>query len=249
MDGGAWRAPAGRRGVVGMGRLLDETFEASDGATIAIHRAAPDDSRSHPGLIIFPSIFGVTGELKEHADALASQGAVVLAFDPFARAEDSGGLGEADVARAFARMQSIDLGRLNQDFRELIDALKADPACNGRVVGLGICLGGPFAFNAAADQELDGLATWHGSRMGNVVGRANEVRCPVVMDYGDEDPVAPIEEIEQVQDACSVISDFTLRVHPGAGHGFSHTGWAGHDPKAMDAALGDLAKLLASLRS
>jgi len=227
--------------------LLGKTFEASDGAAIGIHRAAPDHPGTYPGLIIFPSIFGVTEELAAHAGQLARAGAVVLSFDPFARAEDSGGLGEADVERAFARMQSVDFARLSQDFRELIGALKADPACNGRVVGLGICLGGPFAFNAAADGELDGLATWHGSRMGNVVGRASEVKCPVVMDYGDQDEVAPVEEIEKVENACSVISDFTIRVHPGAGHGFSHTGWAGHDVAAMDAALGDLRKMLASL--
>lgn len=153
--------------------LLGKTFEASDGAQVEIHRAAPE------GLIV---------------------------------------------------------------------SLKQDPACNGRVVGLGVCLGGPFAFNAAADQELDGLVTWHGSRMGNVVGRAAEVKCPVLMDYGDQDEIAPPEEIAKIKSACEVIDDCRIRVHPGAGHGFSHTGWAGYGHEVMAQALPDLKDMLASLR-
>lgn len=228
--------------------LLGMAFEASDGAPITIHRSAPAGHTDLSGLVVFPSVFGVTDELRDHVDRLAGTGAVVVAFDPFSRGDDPGGLGDGDIERAIGRMRSIDFGRLDADFRELIAALRDDPACNGRVVGLGICLGGPFVFNAAADHLLDGVAIWHGSRMGNVVGRAGEIRCPLIMDYGDRDEVAPLEEIEKVQKACSVVEQFTLRVHPGAGHGFSHTGWSGHDPVAMRAALGDLESLLAALR-
>ena len=228
--------------------LTGKTFRASDGAEIGIHRSAPEGDGRVPGLIIFPSIFGVTGELAQHADEIAATDAVVLAFDPFARSDDPGGLEEADRERAFARMGNMDFGRVTRDFRELLAALKQDPACNGRVVGLGICLGGPFVFNAAADSELDGVAIWHGSRMGNVVGRASEVKCPVLMDYGDEDPVAPPEEIAKVESACEVIDDVRIRIHPGAGHGFSHTGWPGYFPEVMAMARPDLEKMLAALR-
>ncbi len=227
--------------------LSSQTFEASDGAEVGIHRSAPDADDRKPGLIIFPSIFGVTDELVDHADQIASAGAVVLAFDPFARSADPGGLGESDRERAIARMQGIDFGRITKDFRELIAALKQDPACNGRVVGLGICLGGPFVFNAAADHELDGVATWHGSRMSGVVRRAADVKCPVLLDYGDQDEIAPPEELAKVESACQVIDDFRMRVHPGAGHGFSHTGWSGHGPEVMAVALADLKEMLASL--
>lgn len=224
------------------------SFTASDGAALTLYRAAPPAGGPHPGLVIFPSIFSITDELAEHADQIAATGALVVVLDPFSRTDDPGGLPEAERERAFKRMANLDFKRTTADFRELLAATKTDPACNGRAVGLGICLGGPFVWNAAADGELDGVATWHGSRMGAVMGRAQHVRCPVIMDFGDEDPVAPMEEIEKIRAACAPIPEFTLRVHAGAGHGFSHTGWSAHRPDVMAQARPDLEKLLAGLR-
>ena len=48
--------------------LSGNSFKASDGSEIAIYRAAPPAGGRHPGLIVFPSIFSITAELKQHAD-------------------------------------------------------------------------------------------------------------------------------------------------------------------------------------
>jgi carboxymethylenebutenolidase len=130
----------------------------------------------------------------------------------------------------------------------LLADLKSDPACNGRTAALGICLGAPFVFNAAADGELAAAATWHASRIGGLMGRAPEVRCPMLIEFGDEDPVAPIEEVHAIRDAFSDADHVQVRVYPGAGHGFSHTGWDDHDASAMAVARPALEALLAELR-
>ena len=228
--------------------MTTEHFRASDGFEVGIYRAAPSSGARVPGLLVFPSIFGITDELAEHADEIAATGALVIVIDPFARTADPGGLGESERDRAIARMSGLDFARVTQDFRELLAALKSDSTCNGKLVGLGICLGGPFAFAAAADGELDGVATWHGSRMSGVVERAGEVKCPVRMDFGDEDPVVPADELAKIRQACAAIDDFEIRVHAGAGHGFSHTGWSGHRPEVMAQARRELGGLLAALR-
>ena len=97
--------------------LEGRSFRASDDAEIGIYRAAASARGTHPGLIIFPSIFGVTDELVEHADQIAASGAVVVALDPFARSDDPGGLGEADRERACKRMGGIDFARVTRAFR------------------------------------------------------------------------------------------------------------------------------------
>ncbi len=228
--------------------LEKATWKASDGAEIGIHRSAPAGGGQHPGLIIFPSIFGVTDELVEHCAEIAATGTVVLAFDPFARGDDPGALGEVDRERAFKRMGGLDFARVTADFRELLAELKRDPACNGRVVGLGICLGAPFVFNAAADSELDGVATWHASRLEKVVGPAPEEKSPVIIDIRDEYPIPPAEALAKIKGACEKIEGFRMRVHPGAGHGFSHTGWSDDRPVLMAVARRLLGQLLACLR-
>jgi len=70
----------------------------------------------------------------------------------------------------------------------------------------------------------------------------------VLMDFGDEDPVVPADELAAIETACKVIDDVRIRVHAGAGHGFSHTGWSAHRPEAMAQARPDLEKMLAALR-
>ena len=124
------------------------TFCASDGASVGIYRADPPGSDPRPGLLMFPSIFGITAELESHADEIAATGVIVVAFDPFSRG-DAGGLGEGDRQRAIERMAGVDFERMNRDFRELLAALKADSACNGLVAGLGICLGGQVTLHQA----------------------------------------------------------------------------------------------------
>ena len=80
--------------------LQGRTWKASDGVEVEIHRAARDGEGTYPGLIIFPSIFGITDELAQHADRLAESGSVAVVFDPFARSDDPGGLEEGDRDRA-----------------------------------------------------------------------------------------------------------------------------------------------------
>jgi len=222
-------------------------FRASDGADVTIYRADPAGTAPCPGLVVFPSIFGITTDLVDHLDEIAAKGVIAVAFDPFSRGTDPGPLGDGDHERAVARMSGVDFGRLNRDFRELLHDLKSDPACNGKVAALGICLGAPFVFTAAADGELDAAASWHGSRLGGLIDRASEIRCPMAIEFGDAAPVAPIEEVTAIRDAFADADHVTVRIYPGAGHGFSHTGWSEHDPAAMAVARPALEQLLAGL--
>ena len=50
-----------------------------------------------------------------------------------------------------------------------------------------------------------------------------------------------------IRDAFADADHVQVRVYPGAGHGFSHTGWDGHDPAAMAEARPALEQLLAGL--
>jgi carboxymethylenebutenolidase len=228
--------------------LGHSSWRASDGADLAIYHAAGEGS-SLPGLVVFPSIFGVTGELSEHADVLAAEGALVVAFDPFSRLGDQAGPRDQDqVSQAMSRLQDLDFERANRDFRELVAALADDPRSSGEVVGLGICMGGAFIMNAAADGLLAGAACWHGSRLSNYLDRVADIRCPFELDFGNEDPVVPPDQLEAIVKAFADAPNVTIRIHEGAGHGFSHTGWRAYRADAAAAGRAAVGRLLARLR-
>lgn len=221
-----------------------DTFQLAE---ITVTRARPE-AGTHPAVVVFPSIFGVTDELRAHLAAFADAGAVACAFDPFARG-DAGPLPFSEMPRALARLGGFDFSRAAADFAEVIAVARADDRCNGKVVALGICLGGAFTWLAAADGAVDAAATWHGSRMASFLDRARDIRCPLSLHFGDADPLVPMADVQRIRDAFAGRPDVAISVYPGAGHGFSQPGAPQHDPVAERGAVAGVRALLAELRS
>jgi len=180
--------------------------------------ARADGARA--AIVIMPSAFGVGHDLESQMEELAADASIVVAIDPFFRG-DGGPAPYEDMARVMRRLQAIDRPRALRDFRAAIDWTRAQDS--GRsIVALGICFGGPFALLAAADGAVDGVVTWHGTRMENFVARAREMSCPMRLHFGSADPFVPQESVDAVRGAFSDRRDVHVFVHEGATHGFSH---------------------------
>ena len=111
---------------------------------------------------------------------------------------------------------------------------------------LGICFGGPYALLAAADGVVDGVVTWHGTRMEDYLARAAEMRCPMRLHFGSADPFVPQEAVETVRTAFGGRRDVRIIVHAGATHGFSHRAAArAYDVHAERAGMDSLRELVA----
>jgi carboxymethylenebutenolidase len=172
-----------------------------------------------------------------------SDDALIAVPDPFWRV-GGGVVPYADHDAAFARLRGFDANRCSADLDAVVDWTRG--RSNGRVVGLGICFGGPFVLRLASAGRLDGVVTWHGSRMEDHLDRAAEIRCPLRLHFGDVDPVTPPTAIEAVRAAFASHPDVSIVVHPGADHGFSHDGPA-YDAKACRAGLDAAGELLERL--
>ena len=200
-----------------------------------------------PALVVVPSIFGVAPDLEEQAVALASSGAIVAVFDPFWRWRDSRFVAYDDMQTAMACIEELDREAVYADFNKVLGWVRDHEQSNTRVAVLGICFGGPFCLVAAADQLVDGVVTWHGSRMHNWVTRAAEMQCPMKLHFGGDDPFVPMDQVDVVRGAFEGRDDVEIVVHPGASHGFSHGG-AAHDPAAAEAGMSAAREMLALLR-
>jgi carboxymethylenebutenolidase len=192
-------------------------------------------------IVIVPSVFGVAPDLEQQMEELASDARLVIAIDPFFR-EGGGHLPYDDLAPAIARLGSFDRKRSYRDLRAAIDWARAQDGVD-RVVALGICFGGSYVLLAAADGLVDGIVTWHGSRMESFVHRAPEVKCPAHLHFGGIDPIVPPAALDALRAAFNGQGHVQMIVHEGVNHGFSHRTGRAFDAAAERAGMDSLREL------
>ena len=225
--------------------MTEDTAVTVEGGEVPVVLAKP--AKAGPAVVVVPSIFGIGSDLRAELEGFAEHGAFAASFDPFWRV-DPGVIPYSDMARGMERVQKMDRARAYQDFLSVIDWLRAEPEVNGHVIGVGICFGGPFCFLAAADGKLNAVATWHGSRLDGFLDRAQDMKCPMRIHFGDQDPVAPPEVREKVAGAFAGRSDVLITLHPGATHGFSQRDSPAHQPEAHQAAVRSVLELIDAAR-
>jgi carboxymethylenebutenolidase len=174
---------------------------------------------SGAAVVIMPSAFGVGPDLEAQMEELSAKASLVVALDPFFR-EDPGPALYDDFTRAMGRLQAFDRTRGYRDVRAAIGWARQQ---SGKpVVLVGICFGGPYALMVAADGAVEGIVTWHGTRMDAYLERAADMRCPMRHHFGSDDPFVSSEAVESIRKAFAGRKDVELFVHEGATHGFSH---------------------------
>jgi len=210
-----------------------------DGGAVPTDVLGPEDASALPALVVVPSIFGPAPDLLKRLSEFDDR-ALIAVPDPFWRT--GGGVMPYDqLDQAVARLRDFDMRRCIEDLSAVVDWARAQ--ANGRVLGLGICFGGPFVLRFAAERRLEGVVTWHGSRMQDHLKRAGEIVCLLRLHFGDADPITPPEVIEEIGSAFASHPDVSIVVHPGADHGFSHDGRT-YDEKACRAGLDAVGELL-----
>src|SRR5262245_47324844 len=210
-----------------------------EGGAVPTVLLEPDDARRVPALVVVPSIYGPAPDLIERLAEFAGAARVFLP-NPFWRV-GGGALPYHESEKARSRLAGFDLRRCINDLGAVLEWAAA--RSNGRVIGLGICFGGPFVLRFAGEGRLAGVVTWHGSRMENFLARAHQTTCPLRLHFGSADPLTPPEVIEKIRAAFATNPDVSIVVHPGAVHGFSHDGPA-FDSSACQAGLDAVRDLL-----
>ncbi len=213
---------------------LPTSIALGDGAIPVLCRAGA--RRAGPVLLIAPSAFGITDDLVGQMDELAHDAGLVVALDLFWRG-DHGPLAYTDMRAVMARLQALDKARAFEDYRAVVAWARARPEHDGRVIGLGICFGGPFTFLAAAAGLLDGVVTWHGSRLETFIAEAAAITCPMALHFGERDRVVPLSAVDQIREAFAGRDAVEVVVHPGADHGFTHPAAPTWDPEAAAIAM------------
>ena len=198
-------------------------IRAADGGVFQAYLARPANATQAPGLLLIQEIFGVNAHVRAVADDFAEQGYVVLAPDVFWRAQANVELGydQDSIKQAMGLRAQIAPEQMVADLRDAVAALKALPACNGRVAAVGYCMGGQLVYRLAATGAIDAGISYYGARLLDILDLAKQIRVPILFHYGELDKGIPLSEVDAVRAAFANQSNATIHVYAGADHGFN----------------------------
>lgn len=201
--------------------MPDLDYPASEGR-LRGYLATPTTPGPWPGVVVIHEAFGLTDDMRRHADQFAEQG--YLAFAP-----DLYSYGFTPVCLV-ATMRTLVRGHGGRAIED-IDAARAfvldQDGCSGKVGIIGFCMGGAFAI-LAATRGFDVSAPNYGMVPRDAEAALNG-SCPVVASYGAKDRglKGAAAKLERALEANDVERD--VKEYAEAGHGFltHHTGrWA-----------------------
>src|SRR5688572_2057381 len=206
------------------------SLTAPDGHVLSAYEARPA-TRSRGGLVLAQEIFGVTGHIRRVCDGYAAQGYHVVApalFDRIAPGRELG-YGEEDAMTGRALRSRIGWEQVFADVTAACHRVRDA----GRVAVLGYCWGGTIAWRSAAQIENVAAAVcYYGTLIGPHI--QEQPRCPVLMHFGEHDPLATLEQAGQLRGAHG--SQVEIQVYP-ASHGFNCDEVANHHEPSAAVAL------------
>lgn len=168
-----------------------------------VHVYTPKAAGPRPGVVLFSEIFQRTGPIARMASLLAGHGYVVVVPEIFHELEAAGTVLGYDQAGADAGNRhkvGKSTAQYDEDARVTLDYLAALPACDGKLLTMGVCIGGHLAFRCAFDARVRAAACFyatdlHQGSLGlggdDSLARAGEIAGELLMVWGRQDPHVP----------------------------------------------------------
>ena len=207
------------------------------GGAFSAYVARPAEPKA-PAVVAIQEIFGVNAVMRQVCDDLAAKGFIAVCPDLFWRLKpdvDITDQTQAEWDQALDLMGRFDVDQGVEDIRAVIDRLRGDPACNGKVGAVGYCLGGRLAFLTATRTDSDASVGYYGVGIENYLGEAERLAQPLELHIAEEDGFVPKKAQARIVAALKDDPCVTLYTYPGRDHAFARPGGAHFD--AADAAL------------
>ena len=201
------------------------TITTPDGAFTA-YVAKPVVAKA-PAIVVIQEIFGVNAVMREIADGLADQGYLAICPDLFWRIEpgiDITDKSQAEWAKAFELFNAFDPDAGVKDIAAVIDVIRADPGCTGKVGAVGYCLGGMLAFLTATRTDADACVGYYGVGIETRVAEADKLERPLMLHIAEEDQFVPKPAQEIILAALKNHPQITIHTYPGCDHAFARHG-------------------------
>jgi carboxymethylenebutenolidase len=201
----------------------------------------------HPGVLIWPDIFGLRPAFKEMATRLAASGYSVLVINPFYRtkraptAPEHPDFGDPSTRDALlALMNSLSPATAEVDAKAFVAFLDGQAAVDTRkkLATTGYCMGGPFVLRTAAlfPDRVGAGATFHGGGLVTDKPDSPHLLIPEMKAHfliaiaGNDDASQPEAKIVLREAFAKAHLPSEVEVYPGTKHG-----WCPPDSQVYDA--------------
>lgn len=187
----------------------------------------PDVSASG-AIIVIQEIFGVNSHIQAVTRRLAQEGYLAIAPAIFQRTAPGFEVGysEEDTKLGRFHKDQTTVDQLLSDLRTTIAFLKTKGF--NEVGTIGFCFGGHVAYLAATLPEVKATASFYGGGIATMtpgggeptIARTSEIKGMLYAFFGTQDPLIPLDQIDQIEAALKEHQiDHRVFRYP-AGHGF-----------------------------
>ncbi|MDH4146902.1 MAG: dienelactone hydrolase family protein [Acidimicrobiia bacterium] len=232
-----------------MAATRTDSITAADGTTFDAHVALPD-GKAGPGVLVIQEVFGVNNYIRHVCSRLADLGYVALAPDVYHRQQPGFAVdrtGPEAVGAGVKMAMGHDGAQGLADLGQALAHLRGLPEVGGRKVGVtGFCFGGLQTFLVAKHHEPDAAVSYYGSNIHTQLdGVADQVTCPLLFHFGDNDPFLPNADVDAIREATASMDHVTVRQHWMGGHAFDNCFSPFYQPYQATAAWGETAAFFA----
>lgn len=220
-------------------RSEDVTLTVSDRTEMRAWTAQPVAGRGHPGLIVFQEAFGVNAHIRDVAERFAREGYVAIAPELFHRTGTGFEGRYDDFASTAPHMRALKDDQMEADQRATYDWLRGKVGREDSIAAVGYCLGGRAAFLAGLTLPLACAVSYYGGGIApnpsnpGLLGRAAELRCPILLFWAGLDKHITREHSRAVNDTLAAEGKKFVDVEiSDADHGFFCDSRPSYNPTA-----------------
>jgi dienelactone hydrolase len=186
------------------------------------------NTKPRPGVLLIHDWMGVGDYAKSRARQLAELGYVAFAADIYGKGNQPADQKAAGaLAGKYKGDRALYRARLKAGLEQL--AARKEVAA-GQIAAIGYCFGGTGALELArSGADLKGVVTFHGGLATPTPEDAKNIKCPVLVLHGADDPFVKPDEVaafKKEMEQAHVKYEFVA--YPGAVHSFTRPD-AGND--------------------